>query len=129
LSFDTSFLIDFQRKHRRGGGPAHQFLERHADIRLALSTVAFGEFVERFDGPDHPAVRLVAESYELLPVDRGAAVRYGAITRGLRTVGALIGTNDLWIAAVSLRHDLPLVTADEAHFGRVPGLEIVAYRR
>lgn len=31
-------------------------------------------------------------------------------------------------SASSLRHDLPLVTADMADFQRVPGLQLVAYR-
>lgn len=40
----------------------------------------------------------------------------------------LIGTNDLWIAAASLRHGPGLVTADSEAFSRVEGLEVVPYR-
>ena len=40
----------------------------------------------------------------------------------LRTAGTPIGSNDLWIAAISLEHGLPLLTLD-ADFACVPGLE------
>lgn len=36
--------------------------------------------------------------------------------------GILIGANDLWIAATALAHGLPVVTRDEGHHRRVPGL-------
>ena len=56
-------------------------------------------------------------------------VIHGAgLTRGLRRQGRLIGANDLWIAAASVQHGLPLVTANPAEFGRVDGLQVMAYR-
>jgi tRNA(fMet)-specific endonuclease VapC len=53
---------------------------------------------------------------------------YGRITRALRAAGKLIGTNDLWIAAASIRHEVPLVTANVAEFRRVEGIQIQPYR-
>jgi predicted nucleic acid-binding protein len=44
-----------------------------------------------------------------LPVDRQVAARYGE----LRASAARRPTNDLWIAATALAHDLTLITADE----------------
>ena len=130
LSLDTTFLIDLQRERSSGGrGPAHELLARDPDVELFLSTVALGEFAEGFgDNTDHPVLRVARELHVLLPVDERTALVYGRITRTLRERGDLIGSNDLWIAATSLRHDLPLVTANMAHFQRVPGLELVGYR-
>ncbi len=68
------------------------------------------------------------KGHTLLPVDAQVALLWGALTRRLRRTGQLIGSNDLWIAATSLRHGLPLVTADAGHFGRIEGLEVVGYR-
>lgn len=130
LSFDTSFLIDFQRERTRGqtDGPAHSFLAEHAEATLALTTIALGEFMESFEAPEHPVVRLVLAAHEILPVDAEAARHYSRITGHLRTSGALIGANDLWIAAVTRRRGLPLVTSNEAHFRRVPDLAVLTYR-
>ena len=40
----------------------------------------------------------------------------------------LIGANDLWIAATGLAYGCPVVTANQAHFERVPGLVVLGYR-
>lgn len=129
VAFDTTFLIDLQRERRAGGdGPAHQFLESDPERELLLSVAALGEFTEGFDDMDHPVLRTVRELHVVLPIDEDTALMYGRITRKLREQGRLIGTNDLWIAATSVRHELPLVTANVAEFRRVEGLEILPYR-
>lgn len=129
LSIDTSFLIDLQREQAAGTeGPARGLLRRDPDVELHLSTVALGEFAEGFEDPDHPVLRVVRERHVLLPVDAETALAYGRIARTLRSRGRLIGSNDLWIAASSVRHGLRLATADARAFSLVPGLEVVAYR-
>lgn len=128
LIFDTTFLIDFQRERKsRQPGRAHRFLETDADKGAYLSVVAYGEYAEGFDSPSDPAFVSVVESFEILPVTRKSAERYGEIARSLRADGRLIGSNDLWIAAVALENDLPLVSADTNHLGRVPGLQLLGY--
>jgi tRNA(fMet)-specific endonuclease VapC len=131
LSFDTSFLIDFQRERARGGGrgPAHDFLRGREGAHLCLSAVALGEFTEGFDDPAHEIVRLLRDTHEVLPVDEEVALVYAGVARKLRRAeGQLIGANDLWIAATALRYELPLVAADREHFGRVPALQLRTYR-
>jgi predicted nucleic acid-binding protein len=61
-----------------------------------------------------PTVRL------LLP-RRQTADRYGRLFVQLKRAGTPIPDNDLWIAALALEHDLPLITRDE-HFQRIPQL-------
>lgn len=130
VALDTTFLIDLQRERRRAeaNGPAHRFLARDPDCELHLSATALGEFAEGFESDDHPVLRTVRELHVLLPIDEATALTYGRITRGLRGTGRMIGTNDLWIAAASVRHGIPLATANTREFGRVEGLEVVPYR-
>ena len=42
----------------------------------------------------------------------------------IRKTGRAIGTNDLWIAALSLEHNTQILTLDE-DFQRVPGLRVI----
>ncbi len=49
---------------------------------------------------------------------------YAQIWAALSTQGTLIPTNDIWIAAQALEHDLTLDTRDQ-HFQHVPGLQLV----
>ena len=129
LSVDTSFVIDLQRERRQGeGGPAHRFLEAEAGSELCLSVVALGEMTQGFPDSEHPSIRVLRDTHLLLPVDEDVALLYGALARELRERGTPIGSNDLWIAATSLRHELPLVTADASAFSRIPRLQVLRYR-
>jgi len=128
LTFDTTFLIDFQRERKsRRPGRAHAFLETHAGKIATLSLTAYGEYAEGFENLSDPAFVSVVESFELLPVTRKTAEIYGRIARDLRSHGRLIGSNDLWIAAAAIENDIPLVTGNTDHFGRVPELRLFSY--
>jgi predicted nucleic acid-binding protein len=129
LSLDTTLLIDLQRERGTGAeGPAHAFLRRDPDAELFLSVIVLGEFAEGFASSQHPAVQMVRDQHTLLPIDTETALIYSGLTRELRQAGRLIGTNDLWIAASSMRHQLPLVTANTGHFDRVDGLTVLPFR-
>lgn len=62
---------------------------------------------------------------ESLPFDDRSAEHYGAIRAELTRQGALIGANDLLIAAIARAHDATLVTHNVEEFSRVVGLQIV----
>lgn len=127
LIFDTTFLIDFQRERNRAPGRAHDFLRSHARDAAFLPTPAYGEFAEGFADRSDAAFLSLVESFELLPVTRPVADVYAAVVRDLRATGKLIGTNDLWIAAVALEKQWPLVTRNLQDFSRVPGLRCLGY--
>lgn len=128
LIFDTTFLIDFQRERKHGkAGRAHQFLANNADKGAYLSVIAYGEYAEGFDNPYEPAFISVVESFEILAITRKTAEHYARIAGALRRDGKLIGSNDLWIAAVALENNMPLVSDNSSHFGRVPDLRLLGY--
>jgi tRNA(fMet)-specific endonuclease VapC len=67
------------------------------------------------------AVRVFMEGATLLLPTARTAAEYGRVKATLKTAGAPLPENDVWIAAVAREHDLPLATRD-AHFNQVPGL-------
>ncbi len=60
----------------------------------------------------------------VLPFDTAAARRYGELRAGLEQRGTPIGDADMRIAAIALARGLKVVTSNERHFRRVPGLEV-----
>lgn len=50
---------------------------------------------------------------------------YASIFRQLRRQGTPIPTNDIWIAALVIQHDLVLYTRD-THFARLPQLHLLS---
>ena len=59
--------------------------------------------------------------FRSLPFDDAAARHYAEIRDDLETRGAIIGPNDLLIAAIALANDLTLVTSNH-EFSRIEGL-------
>ncbi len=127
LAFDTTFLIDFQRERRAGRGKAHSFLRANSECLAFLPVTAYGEYAEGFDRFDDLNFLQVVDSFEILPITPTVATTYAVVTRKLRSLGNLIGTNDLWIAATAIERQLPLVTRNVEHFTRVADLEVRGY--
>jgi tRNA(fMet)-specific endonuclease VapC len=62
--------------------------------------------------------------FEIVDFDQRSASAYGRIRANLESQGTPIGGNDLLIAAITLAHDLILVTHNIREFTRVEGLAI-----
>lgn len=58
---------------------------------------------------------------ELLDMNEETTHHYARLFSQLRTQGTPIPLNDLWIAALVLQHNVPLLTSD-AHFEYIPQL-------
>ncbi|MCB9783652.1 MAG: type II toxin-antitoxin system VapC family toxin [Candidatus Omnitrophica bacterium] len=59
---------------------------------------------------------------EIIPVREETTNFYAAVQNDLRSKGRPIPDNDLWIAALVLEHQVPILTQDR-HFDEVEGLE------
>jgi predicted nucleic acid-binding protein len=119
---DTNFYVAFKRKQE----PAVERLRRAEYI--GLSTVVLGELLAGFRcGSREKENRRELDQFldsprvEVLDIDEETAEFYAGVFRALRDKGRPIPSNDLWIAATSLRHGLALATLDE-HFQSIDGL-------
>jgi tRNA(fMet)-specific endonuclease VapC len=65
--------------------------------------------------------------YVILPYDHETADRWAEICVHRRRAGKPIACGDAWIAAVALRHGLPLITHNRPHFGDIPHLGLICY--
>jgi predicted nucleic acid-binding protein len=102
---DTSVLI---------GAAALGDLEMRESWSVSVVTVGelhAGVLIARNDAQQMARLRRLAAVLAEAPVidvDRSVAARYGE----LRMAAGRLASNDLWIAATALAHDLTLVTAD-----------------
>lgn len=129
LILETTFLVDLERELRHASyGPAQKALERHRDERLYVTFTVAGELACGSTLSLRDRWETFLAPFHVLPATIDVCWHYGRIFRHLQDNGRLIGTNDLWIAATALAHEMPLVTGNEEHFRRVPGLGVVGYR-
>lgn len=125
LSLDTSAYSDFNRGDSR---LKEWFI---VDNEILISQVVIGELragfangnqrgvneqlLQKFlDSPNVRAVTLTDKTSKL----------YAEIYLRLRKAGTPVGTNDMWIAAMSLEHDASLLTTD-TDFSYVPDLVLI----
>ena len=120
---DSSAII----AHFRGSVDVFQLIESEAALFMPL--VVFGELWKGALKSAAPR-KHQAKIYDLMKVvglilpDSATAKHYARISVALEERGRPIPENDLWIAAVALELEMPLVTRD-AHFDRIKGLAVI----
>jgi tRNA(fMet)-specific endonuclease VapC len=112
----------------RGQGNAAQRFREQRALDVCISAITLAEL--RF-GADkkkskriHTMIDAFVHDIAVAPFDADAAVRFGKTISALAEAGASIGEYDALIAAHALALDVTLVTNNERHFGRVPGLAL-----
>lgn len=97
--------------------------------RLAVSAVTVAEVLDGAYGAANAAAMLVAcrsflDGFPVLPVTEPVTDTFARLRSRLRQQGKLIPDLDLLIASTALVHELTLVSRNERHYRRVPGLKL-----
>ena len=100
---------------------------QHRAEDLALPLTAYAELLVGAEKSSQPErvlrqIEVLLEAHEIVEITEEVAEHYARIRADLEARGAVIGGNDLGIAATALAHSATLVTNNTAEFSRVPGL-------
>ena len=119
---DTNAYAAFKR-----GIPDAVDVIRHVPL-IGVSSIVLGELLSGFAlGTRTLANRQELDAFitssrvRLFVVDSDTATYYATVYRHLRRVGRPIPTNDMWISAIALQHDLAIFSYDR-HFAEIPGI-------
>ena len=108
-------------------------LEKTPVSEQATTAITMGELVFGSQRVGRPQLYMRAVAMlggaAVLPFDDYAAEQYGVLRAGLEARGTPLADADLRIAATVLLHDATLVTGNARHFGRVPDLKLLDWRR
>jgi len=124
---DTSVLVAYLK----GRGPSVPAVEKAAK-ECACYVTAITVY-ELLFGIAHAKKEIgeqtLLSTMVVLPLDDAAARRAAALHAELIKRNQDIGVKDVLMAAVCLEHALPILTTNEQHFSRVPGLEVITPAR
>ena len=100
-----------------------------AGKKFAITFVTLAELsvgVLKSDRPEAARKRVleVLRGVEMFLISDLTPLVYAGVYYDLERRGSLIPINDIWIAAVCLEAKLPVLARD-AHFSRVPNLEVI----
>ncbi len=120
IALDSNRYVDFRRND-----PAAVEIVTTAD-RIVLPFIVLGELRAGFRGGTRSTANerelstfLQSPRVEVAFADHATTHLYADLLVHLHQAGAPIPTNDIWIAAVVLQHDLVLFSRDR-HFDVVP---------
>jgi tRNA(fMet)-specific endonuclease VapC len=124
ILLDTNVYAAF----KNGDSEAVDIIQRSPVI--VVNTIVLGELIGGFatgarEGMNRQALAefLASTRVFVLSLDQGTAEHYAAVCSALKKKGSPIPTNDMWIAANAIQHDLTLFSYDR-HFRVVPKLRI-----
>ena len=116
---DTDVLVDFLK----GVGEAERIRIELQTGRLCTTTIAaFELWAGAGSHQQIAAVETLLGALSILPLDLSSARRAGEIQRDLARRGAGIGMADSLISGICLEHEAILLTRNQEHYQRVPGL-------
>lgn len=122
---DTNILIAFFKKERS----IIEHLRKGTDVLVPIVTL--GELYFGAEKSEHRKsnIEKIVQLADIIPVvncDRGTARVYGEVKNYLKSKGAPIPENDVWIASIAIQHNFILVTRDK-HFKQVKDLTLVEW--
>lgn len=126
VAVDTSVLIDFLRGNPPETELVSKLIKNGCGAITAISVFELQVGIPPRSRREEKLGQL-SNYFEVLPLDRTAAVKAGLIERELRTRGQVIGVADVLIAGICLANHVPLATRNRDHFERVPGLNLYHY--
>lgn len=123
MVIDTSLFIQFLRAKEKSNTRLYNLPD---DVTYSLSTVTLFELYMGATSPEkEKSIQLLTSGLNVLAFNEEIALRSGHIYQELKRRNQVIEFRDIFIAATSLVHGLPLATLNRKHFERIEALVLI----
>ena len=114
----------------KGSDYANPYLPLLSDQELALSFMTVAELFQwailrQWGDRRLSQLEQYLSNYLAIPVDQPLCREWAKVRSDRQSAGRPISSQDAWIAATALRHDLPLVTHNIKDFVGISNLQII----
>lgn len=123
IRIDSSALIAYLRNREPGATAVERAVQTTLCFVAAITVYELIFGLARSGQPIGEDELLGAMT--ILPMDEAVARRAAFLHNSLLKSGQDIGIKDVLVAASCLTHQIPLLTLNDRHFVRVPGLDVI----
>jgi tRNA(fMet)-specific endonuclease VapC len=132
---ETTFIIDLMKESKRARSGLASDKLRDLTARGEVLRIAIFTLAELFVGvakgtqprQERIAIQQCVAPFEVLPFEESTAEIFGSVVGESEKRGQSISDIDALIASVALEHAEVLVTRNQKHFERIPGLRVESY--
>jgi tRNA(fMet)-specific endonuclease VapC len=120
---DTDIIIDYLKKRQPG---AELLKKSYLKYRICVTSITVYELiygVQKSRKVD--LINRLLRYVTVIPLDEISAIKAAALHYALKSKGMDIGVKDSFIAGICEAHNMPLLTSNVRHFGRIPSLKLV----
>ncbi len=116
----------------RSGDTRAALYRPHVDRKLiavsfiTVGEILFGAYKNKWGSTKLEQIKARLRSVTIVPYDWAVCQTYGDLKARLQEAGKGVADNDLWIAACAVRHSIPLISNNRAHFEGIPGLVLIS---
>lgn len=125
MILDTNALSDFMEGNPLVGTILEGIGSHHLPA-IVLGEYWFGLGKSKREGELRANIEGIIRSMQVLNVDAGTARHYAEIRSTLKSLGRPIPENDIWICALAIQHEMPIVSRD-THFDQIPGIKRIGW--
>lgn len=118
---DTNIIVAWLKGETTIANKIDKAKEIHIPV-IVLGELYYGALYSTQVEKNTQQIKTVTVNYNILTVDEETTIAYGNIKAALRKKGKPIPENDIWIAAIAMRHELVLVTRDK-HFKEIESIK------
>jgi len=123
---DTDVFSFFLRRDSRRLAYRDDMRERMLCLSFAsVAELRFGAILSGWGDSRRAALEGALRGYVMLGVDAAITQRWAEIKAARQRIGKPVASEDCWIAATALRHDIPLVTHNARDYQGIDGLKLV----
>jgi predicted nucleic acid-binding protein len=115
----------------KSGDARAELYRPHVDGKLVgvsfitVGEILFGAYKNKWGSAKLEQIKTRLRSVTIVPFDWAVCQTYGELKARLQEVGKTVNDNDLWIASCAVRHSIPLISNNRAHFENIPGLILI----
>ena len=93
---------------------------------VTVGELLYGAYKKNWGADKFAALQARLRSVVIVPYDIEVCRVCGDLKARLQKIGRTVACNDLWIASCAVRHSIPLVSNNRAHFEHIPELVLIS---